>query len=309
MAWIESHQALGRHPKMIRLAARVRACRPQVIGHLHYLWWWALDFAPTGDLSGLTSLEVAAASEWNGDADLWLAALKECRWIDDSDQLHDWHDYAGKLILEREAARERMRTLRKGSPNVRARSPNVPTTVPNPTVPNPTKIAEGVAVGDLRAREAQVAPASPTPTGSVESGQGPPKLTNKPTPEQALAHHGKHWAASEAAYTEDELREAFRQLEAGCDIQGFWMWGKRRAGDWRAALEQRMADNRKGLKEPSASVQAVLDSQELPRVEKRIAEILNSYEGHQAPSEKHRAELKQLRTRREELKSKLGFQA
>jgi hypothetical protein len=113
MAWIESHQQLGRHPKMVRLAARVRACRPQVIGHLHYLWWWAVDFAPSGDLSAFAADEIAAASEWNGDANLWLAALKEIGWIDDTGHLHDWFDYAGKLIERREKDCGRKRDMRR----------------------------------------------------------------------------------------------------------------------------------------------------------------------------------------------------
>ena len=135
MAWIESHQALGRHPKVARLAARVRACRPQVIGHLHYLWWWALDFAPSGDLSAFSSEEIAAGSEWNGDADLWLAALKECRWIDDDSCLHDWDEYAGRLIKERERDKERKRVQRMsaGCPPDGGRTAGVP----NPTQPNP----------------------------------------------------------------------------------------------------------------------------------------------------------------------------
>ncbi len=49
MAWIESHQALGQHPKTIRLAAILgRAQMPTVVGHLHYLWWWAFDYARDG---------------------------------------------------------------------------------------------------------------------------------------------------------------------------------------------------------------------------------------------------------------------
>src|SRR5262245_42362945 len=121
MAWIESHQSLGRHPKMLRLAARVRACGPQVIGHLHYLWWWALDYAPDGDVSRFAAQEIAAASEWNGDPDLWLAALGETGWIDPDGHLHDWTDYAGKLAESRARDRERKRSARS-----RARFEGIP---------------------------------------------------------------------------------------------------------------------------------------------------------------------------------------
>jgi len=141
MAWIESHQSLGRHPKMLRLATRVRVCRPQVIGHLQYLWWWTLDYAPDGNLSPFSAQELAAASEWNGDPDLWLAALKETGWINEDGHLHDWQDYAGKLVQERTQAKERMRTFRERQRELRARSTNVRVTcdkhseVANPAPP------------------------------------------------------------------------------------------------------------------------------------------------------------------------------
>jgi hypothetical protein len=98
---------------MLRLAARVRACGPQVIGHLHYLWWWALDYAPNGDVSRFAAQEIAAASEWNGDPDLWLAALGETGWIDATGHLHDWTNHGGKVVRERQAAAERMRRHRE----------------------------------------------------------------------------------------------------------------------------------------------------------------------------------------------------
>lgn len=125
MAWFESHQSLGRHPKMIRLAARVRACRPQVIGHLQYLWWWSIDFAKDGDLSKYSSLEIATASEWNGDSDLWLAALKETGFINEDGTLHDWDDYYGKYEKKRGVDTERKRAIR----DVRRMSNGCPTEV------------------------------------------------------------------------------------------------------------------------------------------------------------------------------------
>jgi len=103
LAWIESHQSLGRHPKLLRLSQQLRIHPAQTIGHLQYLWWWALDYSPTGDLSAFASAEISAASYWAGDAEQFLKALKDCGWIDDDNHLHDWEDYAGKLISYRES--------------------------------------------------------------------------------------------------------------------------------------------------------------------------------------------------------------
>lgn len=105
MAWIESHQSLGGHLKLRRLARILRIHRAQAIGHLHLLWWWALDGAPTGDLSGLTPEEIAELAEWPGDANAFVSALKACGWIDPDGRLHDWADYTGRLIDEGRQAR------------------------------------------------------------------------------------------------------------------------------------------------------------------------------------------------------------
>lgn len=141
MAWIESHQALGRHPKLLKLAGALRVHRAQALGHLHYLWWWALDYAPTGDVSALSSAEIAAAAEWSGDVEKIAQALRESGWLDPDGTIHNWMLYAGKLIEqrqnEREKTRERVREYRERR-NARVTPLHGPCnggTVPNPTVP------------------------------------------------------------------------------------------------------------------------------------------------------------------------------
>jgi hypothetical protein len=70
MAWIESHQSLGRHPKTKAAARALDISRVQLVGHLHYLWWWALDFAEDGDLSGIDPDDIAEEAMWDGDPGL-----------------------------------------------------------------------------------------------------------------------------------------------------------------------------------------------------------------------------------------------
>ena len=135
MAWIESHQALGRHPKLLRLAGQLRVHRAQALGHLHFLWWWALDYAPYGDVSALTSAEIAAASEWPGDVAQFDKSLRETGWINKNGQLHDWMDYAGKLVERRQADRERKRISSGNPKEIQRKSHAHNSTVPNPTVP------------------------------------------------------------------------------------------------------------------------------------------------------------------------------
>lgn len=115
MAWIESHQSLGTHLKLRRLARELRIHRAQAIGHLHFLWWWALDNAPTGNLSALAPAEIAEVAEWPGSADQFVAAMKSCGWVDENGMIHDWMEYAGFLIQQREKDKKRKRDARNKS--------------------------------------------------------------------------------------------------------------------------------------------------------------------------------------------------
>lgn len=161
MAWIESHQTLAGHPKTRKLARLLKVSKPAAIGHLHCLWWWAIDYAEDGDLSRYDEMDIAIASEWEGDpADLFdalvMSGFLDLTTTDGTAAcIHDWDDYAGKLIERRKANAERMRKARAeqdaGTNNERAshvqrtqrarvERPNQ--TVPNHTVPNHTEPQE-----------------------------------------------------------------------------------------------------------------------------------------------------------------------
>lgn len=147
MAWIELHQTLPRHPKLFRLAAKLRIPRAQAAGHLTFLWLWTLDYSPTGDLSAFGPAEISAAADFGGDADAFVVALRETGWVEADGHIHDWMEFAGRIVIEREQSKARMRTFREQQKALRARLANVPVTnterseLPNPTQPNPTKNA------------------------------------------------------------------------------------------------------------------------------------------------------------------------
>jgi len=127
VAWIESHQELANHPKLVRFARLLDVHRTYAIGLLHRLWWWALDHAEDGDLSQFDAADLADACGWEGDAETLVKALRECgpgnragfveevegRWM-----LHDWWEYAGKLVARRRADRDRKRSERTPRPAV-----------------------------------------------------------------------------------------------------------------------------------------------------------------------------------------------
>lgn len=118
MAWIESHQELARHPKTRKLSRKLGITIPAAIGHLHMLWWWAIDYAQDGDLSNFEPDDIADALDWPNDADQLINALIDSGFIDRiGDEkgalvVHDWFDYAGRLVDKRVQNRERKRKSR-----------------------------------------------------------------------------------------------------------------------------------------------------------------------------------------------------
>lgn len=112
MAWIESHQSLGEHPKTKKLCRILGISKAQAIGHLHMLWWWALDYAQDGSLARYDDLDIAIGAEWEGDQSGFVTALESSGFLDSDRRIHDWHDYAGKLIERRERNAQRMRDAR-----------------------------------------------------------------------------------------------------------------------------------------------------------------------------------------------------
>lgn len=121
MAWIESHQSLAKHKKLLRLAGLLRTDRITLIGHLHLLWWWALDNVPSdGYLGDITDFEIAIAAEWGGDPEEFVSSLVQAGFIDvfgEERYLHDWNDYAGKLLERREGDARRKRSMREAYEN------------------------------------------------------------------------------------------------------------------------------------------------------------------------------------------------
>jgi hypothetical protein len=161
MAWIELHQGLREHRKLFACADELKVDRMKMVGILVCIWLWALDNASSGSLDGISNRTIARVCDWpEKKADGLIAALVKTGWLDDSDgilTIHDWTDYAGKLMERREKDRERKKKGAEGRKN----SEGIPTeatrnscaTVPNRTLPYPTVPICGGGDGDS-AREA-----------------------------------------------------------------------------------------------------------------------------------------------------------
>jgi len=151
----------------MRFAIAADITIPAAIGHLHLLWWWALDYAQNGTLTCFTAKEIAYAMLWDEDPEALMDALKQSGFVDYEPSsgylgIHDWREYAGRLIEKRQASRARSQRARDANKHDSGSSEREPfahgmrtqsepsangtqserepyrATVPNPTVPNPT---------------------------------------------------------------------------------------------------------------------------------------------------------------------------
>lgn len=150
MAWIELHQTLREHKKMFACADALGLSRIEMVGTLVSLWLWALDNAQDGSLEGVSDKTIARVCYFpEKKAGKLMEALHKHGWLDlDGDHyvIHDWNDYAGKLMERRKKDRERKnnsksspREFRRNSAGNPADAPrNSSATVPYHTVPNST---------------------------------------------------------------------------------------------------------------------------------------------------------------------------
>jgi hypothetical protein len=153
MAWIESHTALARHPKTLRLSRALGVSIPAAIGHLHLLWWWALEYAPDGDVGRFDAADLTLACMWEGEEAALLPALQQAGFVDADGTLHNWDEYAGRLLDRRHANakkqaewrnRHRPSIIEVDNHDVTVTSPpRTAATVPNRTVPNQPSAPNG----------------------------------------------------------------------------------------------------------------------------------------------------------------------
>jgi hypothetical protein len=249
MAYIESHQEIGKHPKTIKAARILGITVPTMIGHLHLLWWWCMDYAQDGDITGIDPQDIADAVQWTSDGCLFIDALVSCGrpnesgfidQIDDRIIVHDWDDYVGKIIKKRkeDAARKRDARLSLKSPKdvhktSKGRPVDVRGTVPNLTVPNLTKPSLSTReTVDANASEREMVDASQDETTQddarrktqiraviVEQWGQPDK------PERSKWNAGIQQIA-DTRYTIDEIRIAFaaypqRRPKSACNPVAF----------------------------------------------------------------------------------------
>lgn len=270
MAWIESHQSLLGHRKTGRISRRLGISKVTAIGHLHCLWWWCLDNADDGDLTRIDVEDIAEGACWEGDAQQFLDALIYAEFVDRNDDgvivLHDWMDFAGKLVEKRRSDARRKREARH-SEDVRRTSSGHPAdgagTVPNLTVPDQRLCRDtqddnynlpasggGVDGADRDFDDEQPAPddgeggssteaVSDTNQGGSESGKSAPKRTGN-----ALVSRDSKWPwlrrvpAELVEHANRFEHKFYPEYPRHEDVQEAWKAWKKLAPEWTPELSR-----------------------------------------------------------------------
>jgi hypothetical protein len=96
-----------RHRKMKRLARALEIPRVHAVGLVEMLIQATAEHTWRGDIGCLTDIEIAEETGWAGNADSFVAALKDTGWIDPHPVhrfvFHDWPDHAADYIRKRVA--------------------------------------------------------------------------------------------------------------------------------------------------------------------------------------------------------------
>lgn len=98
--WIELHDGVREHPKLLKLAKRLGISKAQAIGHVISLWCWTLRMAADGDLRSFDAEDLEIAAEWEGEQGAFTTAALGVKLLDKGRYgfvIHDWGDYSGSL--------------------------------------------------------------------------------------------------------------------------------------------------------------------------------------------------------------------
>lgn len=117
MAWLQVHQTLKDHRKLFNAADELEIEPVHMMGLLVSFWMWALDNTPSGNLANITPRMIARAAQWDGDPESLTKAWLQAGWLDKNEEdsslfIHDWYEYTGKLIEQREAEKKRSQRRR-----------------------------------------------------------------------------------------------------------------------------------------------------------------------------------------------------
>lgn len=243
MAWIQSHQSLANHKKLLRLARELEITRVEAIGHLHLLWWWALDSASDGSLSDVTAEEIADIVQWRKDAKKFLNTLILCGFIDEDLSLHEWDTYGATYNKVKEASARRQRLRRKKLREASVTRDVTVTSRSQQGVTSPLRHCDVTVEKEEKEEKYRIPPLSPSGEGAEEEAQGTPVVAPLPPepPVMVTREMARGWfdqiVAEGGRFTDDEFERAWLRKHSTRDrLTGAWTRGRSISHDPRADL-------------------------------------------------------------------------
>ena len=110
MAWIEVHDTLPDHPKVLRAAKALKLDSDALVGKLVRLWVWALGNREDGVLNDLDADRLDVIMQYRGKSSALLEALVANRLLDalpdEHYMIHDWDEHVMMLRDKREEKRK-----------------------------------------------------------------------------------------------------------------------------------------------------------------------------------------------------------
>lgn len=112
MAWIELHDTLPDHDKVLDVSEALKMDKDMVVGKLVRLWTWALNNREDGIFKARDIATIAEIMRYKGKPKNLVDALVRARLLDqagDAYVIHDWDERVGMLLAKRETARAQNR--------------------------------------------------------------------------------------------------------------------------------------------------------------------------------------------------------
>jgi len=237
MAWIKVYQSVRDHRKMLDASGYLEIPPAHMLGLMVNFWLWALDNAPSGCLDGIRNHIISKAAQWDGDPDAFVSAITTAGLLNPTAEgleINDWYEYAGKLIDQREA--EKNRSKRRRAAASTATENDRQTTGGRPAVDQQTTAGreeksrqEKSRVDKSREEETREEPQAPG--GAPSSDQTPYKVivsmyhTLCPSYPKLRTVSDKRKKAISARWKEhghsiDTFHELFKKAEASLFLKG-----------------------------------------------------------------------------------------
>lgn len=280
--WIRIDAGLNRHPKTYRLARALGVSRAEaaglIVGLLGYLSAYHVDGSLVGlDLDAAIEHAGGAPAAVGRPADV-LSGLVRAGWIDRTvdgvpvdptlpgDDLvnvvftwHDWDDWQGKLIDNREADAARKRSDRHARAALRDTRPGRPTGRPS-DVPTPSDARPAATERNGTEREETGEDTPPPPPSASAEGKAVAKLLNVSVTVLKDKIAGVYLQISAASRAEHRLR-------AGA-LFVFWYWAH--------VMERREGDT---IADPKRITRIEARLREGPDFHKRLSQVLYAIDG------------------------------